>query len=185
MDSARAIPYGVKTQIMIVPYILVPNGPVGYNVAKGVFRVAKQPLTREKAIVWWIALFVISVFGTAFVIWRWYRGQRLWLGILLYGLLFVCASVPGTRANPDEIKKSIGAGLRTLIVPAPLWALAVAVLELLTLVFLRWDWFWRSPAPLALGVIAGYLWARQEQPPDASASKKDKDMPPPVDLWKV
>jgi len=147
--------------------------------------VADQPLTREKAIVWWIVLFVLSVFGTAYVMWRWYHGQRLWLGIPLYGALFYCASVLGIQADPAEIKKSIGAGLRTLIAPAPLWALGVVVIELLVLIFLGWGWFWRSPAPLALGVLAGHLWARQAQRPGTSVAPDDKDSARPMDIWKT
>ena len=146
---------------------------------------AKEPLTRQKAITWWIALFAISVLGTAYVMWRWYQGQRLWLGIPLYGALFVCASVLGTKADPEEIKKNLGAGLRTLIGPAPLWALAVVVIAALIWVLVGWDWFWRALGALALGVLAGLLWARQEQPPKPHDAKDDKAPHPPMDFWKT
>ena len=143
---------------------------------------ASEPLTRQKAITWWIGLFVISVLGTAYVMWRWYYGRRLWLGVPLYAALFACSSVLGAHANSEDLRKSLGAGLRTLIVPAPLWALAVLIIELLTLV-VGWGWFWRSPLPLALGVLSGCLWARQA-PVVAPAAPKGEEAPAPMDFWK-
>ncbi|KPL09632.1 hypothetical protein AMJ85_06365 [candidate division BRC1 bacterium SM23_51] len=145
---------------------------------------AEQPLTRRRAIIWWGTLFVVSVLGTAFVMWRWYHGQRLWLGIPLYAALFVCASVPGMRVDPEKIRKSVGTGLRALVEPAPFWALAVVVIEILILVFLGLDWFWRTTLPLPAGIVAGYKWARQGEAPGAPA-KDDKESPKAVDFWKT
>lgn len=144
---------------------------------------AEQPLTRQRAITWWGALFIASVFGTAFVMWRWYHGQRLWLGILLYAALFVCASVLGARADAKRIRQSVGEGVQALVNPAPLWALAVLVIELLILIFLGWSWLWRSTLPLPAGIVAGFKWARQESAPSAPANGEKKP-PKAMDFWK-
>lgn len=141
---------------------------------------ADKPMTREKAIVWWIVLFVVSVLGTALWISHKYHSARLWLGLPLNTALFVCASVWGMGARPEEIKKGLGPGLKAL--PVSQWALAVAVIELLLWILVGWKWFWRSPAILALGLVSGCIWAQQEQPP--AAPEGEGEEPPPVDLWK-
>ena len=145
---------------------------------------AEQPLTRGRAITWWGGLFAVSVFGTAFVMWRWYPDRRVWLLVLLYTALFVCASVLGVRADPEKVRKSLGVGVRALVKPAPLWALGVLVIELLILILLGWGWFWRSTLPLPAGIVAGFKWARQGGAP-SEPDKAEKERSKELDFWKT
>jgi len=145
--------------------------------------VSKQPITREKAMALGAVLFCLSVFGTAIVIRRFYFGQGLWFGMPLYAALFACAAVMGSRAKPEEIRRSLGAGVLALVRPAPRWALGLLAVELALLVLCGWPWTWRSTLPLAAGIVAGYKWARQFPEPTEPAAP-EKDAPPPMDFWK-
>jgi len=156
---------------------------ISVTYAKGVAIVDEEKtISREKAITWWAVLFMISVFGTAFVMWKWYPTKSLLRLVPLYSALFVCSSIMGTRADREALRQSIGAGLKALIEPAPMLALGVLALEVLVLVLLGFSWAWRSIAPIGLGVLAGAVWARQG--PGAPPGKDEKDKVEPVDLWK-
>jgi len=144
-----------------------------------------QPPSRGKAIAWWAALFILSVFGTAFVMAHWYHGRRLWLGVPLYTALFVCSSALGMRADSEKVRRGLGEGIRALIEPAPRWALAVLLLEIVIFAALGWSWFWRTTFPLPAGILAGFKWAAQNPPTDDKTTEKDGDSEskPAVDFW--
>ncbi len=144
---------------------------------------SQPPLTRQQGMMWGGGLFILSVLGTAFVVWWKYLGQGLWLGVPLYAALFACGAVMGTRADPREIRRSLGAGILTLVQPAPYWALGVIGIELVLAVFGGWMWWWRSILPLAAGIVAGYKWPREAAVPVEPAAKEE-GAPPPMDLWK-
>jgi hypothetical protein len=57
-------------------------------------------------------------------------------------------------------------------------------LDLIAWPLLGWVWFWRSPAPLALGIIAGYYWAKQQLDLAPKPAKGDENLKP-MDFWKT
>lgn len=145
-----------------------------------------EPITRGRAITWLVILYFLSVLANLSVFWLFkktyhYGAFQVLLGHFLYTAMFFCAWSMGTQAEPEELKKGVADGLRTIIQPAPYLALVFLLCVLLALIVLKWSWTWRAIAPLACGIIAGVKWARQSPTEEGKPGRKE---PPPVDIWK-
>lgn len=146
-----------------------------------------EPLTRGQAVTWWAILYFLSVLANLSVFWLFkktyhYGFFEVLLGHFFYTVMFICAWSMGTVADPDELKKGVVDGLRTVIQPAPYLMLVFVICLLLVLFILKLPWTWRAVAPLACGIIAGIKWARQK--PDEAAKPSSGKEPPTIDVWK-
>jgi hypothetical protein len=144
--------------------------------------VAQEPISQGKAVTIWAIYFIVSFAGTAGVMWIYHPDDNPLLGPVMMIGLFVCWAVLGARVDRQKMKGGVTEGIAALAEAGSFYLIIIIGIELVCIV-LGWQWLWRTIIPLALGIFAGYTWARRE-PELEMPEKKTEDEKEPVDLWK-